>query len=61
MTATPSEEFNNILNLLMADCLEKYRQLPVKQDGKLIENILYSGVWTRYDAKNRREKEKRKK
>ncbi len=60
MTATPSEEFGNILNLLMADCTEKYRRLPVKQDGKLIENILYSGVWTKYDAKNRAKEEQKK-
>lgn len=56
MTAIPPEDFDDILNLLMADCTEKYKRLPVRRDGKLLENILYSGVWTRYEAKNSREK-----
>lgn len=58
MVAIPSEDFDNILNMLMSDCVEKYGQLPVKRDGKLIENILYSGVWTKYDIKNKRAKVK---
>lgn len=54
MTAIPSGEFDSILNLLMSDCVEKYMQLPVKRDEKLIENILYSGIWTVYEAKNKK-------
>ncbi|MEN6312693.1 MAG: DUF5685 family protein [Clostridiaceae bacterium] len=61
MATTPSEDFDSILNVLMADCMEKYRQLPVKQDGKLLENILYSGIWIRYEAKKLKTKEKHKK
>lgn len=60
MVATTSGEFESILNLLMADCTEKYKQLDVKRDIRLIENILYSGVWTKYEAKKRKEKEKHK-
>lgn len=37
-----------ILEMLMADCVEKYRLLPVNEDKEIIENILFSGVWTRY-------------
>lgn len=58
MAATPSESFGTILNLLMADCTEKYRLLPVGRDRGLMENILYSGVWTRYEAANKKAKEK---
>jgi len=43
MVTTPSGDFDNILNLLMSDCVEKYKQLPVKRDKNLIENILW--VW----------------
>lgn len=50
LVATSSANFNDILNLLMADCIEKYKALPIHQDKNLIENILYSGVWTRYVA-----------
>lgn len=53
-----SENFSAILNLLMADCTEKYKQLPIGQDKSLIENILYSGIWTRYEAANKKIKER---
>lgn len=56
MIATPSENFTAILNLLMADCIEKYRLLPIYQDKNMIENILYSGVWTKYEAKKRKKR-----
>ena len=61
MIATSSENFSTILNILMADCTEKYRKLPIEQDRGLIENILYSGVWTRYEAANNKAKGKQKK
>jgi len=54
MIMTPSGNFTDILNLLMADCIEKYKLLPIIQDKKLIENILYSGVWTRYEESNKK-------
>jgi hypothetical protein len=52
-----SENFDSILNMLMSDCIENYKQLPLHQDNKLIENILYSGVWTKYEAEKRKRKE----
>jgi hypothetical protein len=54
MLATDSGGFESILNLLMADCVEKYKRLRLDTDSGLIENILYSGVWTRFEAKNRK-------
>ncbi|MBI4977603.1 MAG: hypothetical protein HZC28_08980 [Spirochaetes bacterium] len=45
-----SDDCGTVLNLLMGDCTEKYKHLPVARDKQLIENILYSGVWTRYEA-----------
>ncbi len=39
-----------ILEMIMAECVEKYKALPVKQDNDIIENILFSGVWTRYNS-----------
>lgn len=58
LVATSSENFREILNLLMADCTEKFNLLPINQNKGLIENILYSGVWTRYEAKERKETKK---
>ncbi len=44
-----------MLELLMADCVAAYRQLPVQRDQGLLENILYSGVWTRWAEAKARE------
>ncbi len=57
MVTFSSKNFSDILNLLMADCIEKYKMLPVNHDKKLLENILYSGVWTRYEAEKKKTKE----
>lgn len=42
-----------LLQMLMADCIEKYKALPVTQDREIIENILFSGIWTQYDARKK--------
>ncbi|MGV8979683.1 DUF5685 family protein [Clostridium sp.] len=55
-----SENFNDILNVLMADCIENYKQLPINKDKELIENILYSGIWTKYEAEKKKKREVRK-
>ena len=44
-----------ILKMLMADCVEAFSALPVLNDRELMENILYSGVWTRYLAQRKGE------
>lgn len=50
LVTTSSDNFSSILNILMADCTEKYKTLPIERDKNIIDNILYSGVWTRYVA-----------
>lgn len=50
----------NALNIIMADCCSAFEMLPVIQDEGIIKNILYAGVWQRYNviydaAKTRRE------
>ena len=56
MIMSSSENFYDILNLLMADCIENYKKMPINQDKGLIENILYSGVWTKYEAEKKKKK-----
>lgn len=60
MITTSSENFQDILNLLMADCAENYKQLPINKYKELIENILYSGVWTKYEAEKKKTREEHK-
>ena len=60
MTMHSSEDFPSVLNLMMADCTERYKCLPMDRDQNLIENILYSGVWTRLVSKNKKRNERLK-
>lgn len=54
-------DFDEILNFLMSDCMDKYKKLEIEQNKELIENILFSGVWLKYNiAKIKEEKRKKK-
>lgn len=50
LIAIPSVEHEAMLRLLSAACARLFDALPVKRDKRLMENILYSGVWTRFQA-----------
>ena len=52
------EERRDILIMLIGKATAVYEQMPFVQDDQLIRNILYSGVWQKYNAKflkNRKE------
>ena len=51
------EEIKTALDILMAEAVEAYRKLPVQQDDAIIENILYSGIWTVYQSRTAKKKE----
>lgn len=51
----PSSQHEEILRLQMAQCAACFERLNVPRNKDLLENILYSGVWTSYAARNRRE------
>lgn len=38
-----------ILTFIIAECCKNYHQLPVVEHASILENILYSGVWTGYE------------
>lgn len=42
------------LVLAMARCTECYERLPLVQDKKLLDNILYSGVWVEYRRRSKK-------
>ena len=48
------------LVLAMARCTEYFERLPLVQDKDLLDNILYSGVWTQYRSRQRGEKHDRR-
>lgn len=41
-------QWEEYLVLAMARCTQYYERLPLVQDKKLLDNILYSGVWIEY-------------
>lgn len=43
------ELIESILNELMARCARCFERLPIIQDAGILRNILYSGVWTRFE------------
>lgn len=57
LTALPERSFESILNCLMADCVRAYKALGAEKDRTIVENILYSGVWTRFEAWRREKHE----
>lgn len=58
MTAIPSADHKEILELLMADCTKAFNRLEKLKDDGLIKNILYSGIWTKYEIAQAKEKKK---
>jgi len=51
------KRWEQYLVLAMAGCTDAYERLPLVQDKRILDNILYSGVWINY---RRAEKESRK-
>jgi hypothetical protein len=49
-----SEEQKELLTILIADCAFAFDRLPLINDLEIINNILYSGVWFRYEFERRK-------
>ena len=48
------------LTLMMADCADAFECLPIVRDADLIRNVLYSGVWSKYNYIQSRKEESAK-
>lgn len=58
------EEIKTILTMMMAGCCREFEKLPVIENVEILRNILYSGVWYRYEmvhGKREAEKEAKRK
>lgn len=42
-------ECKSILMLMMASCSKEFEKLPILENAEILRNILYSGVWYRYE------------
>lgn len=43
------EKSGHILTMMMAECCRAFERLPILNHTDILRNILYSGVWTRYN------------
>lgn len=43
-------ECKNMLTMMMAECTSAFERLPCVQDIDILRNILYQGVWTKFDS-----------
>ena len=50
-----------ILTSMMSECSKSFERLPVLQNADIIRNILYSGVWSKYEYIQLKKKKRRKK
>lgn len=44
------EECRVILTMMMSECCKEFEKLPILENVEILRNILYSGVWCRYEA-----------
>ena len=52
-TGIDPARWEEYLVLAMARCTDYYERLPLVQDKKLLDNILYSGVWVEYRRRSK--------
>ena len=55
------EECRTILTMMMSECCKEFERLPILEHVEILRNVLYSGVWCRYEAvREKRSKVKEK-
>lgn len=55
------EQAEKILLMMMAECSKAFERLPIVENTEILRNILYSGVWCRYDLVKQKRKDKKEK
>jgi len=51
------EEVRTILTMMMAGCSREFEKLPIIENVEILRNILYSGVWSRYEFLKKKKEE----
>ncbi|MBQ7920271.1 MAG: hypothetical protein IJ324_10080 [Lachnospiraceae bacterium] len=44
------ESCRTVLTMMMAECCREFEKLPIIDHADILRNILYSGVWCKYEA-----------
>ncbi|MBP3663607.1 MAG: hypothetical protein J6J03_00435 [Tyzzerella sp.] len=51
------DKCKDMMNYVLAECTSQFERLPCVEDVEILRNILYAGVWSRYDKKRTGEEE----
>lgn len=54
------ETCKQFLELIMADCVKEFEKLPLILDVEILRNIMYAGVWTKYERLQEKKNSNRK-
>lgn len=46
-----------VLEMMMTECAVRFERLPILENAAILRNILYSGVWCRYEITKEKRKE----
>ena len=55
------ERVQNILIMMMSEACREFEKLPIIKYADILRNILYSGVWCRFEAVSKKRKEEQEK
>lgn len=55
------ENTRNILTMMLVETCREFEKLPIIKYGDILRNILYSGVWTRFEMVSKKRREQREK
>lgn len=55
------EECKSILMMMMSECCKEFEKLPILENVEILRNILYSGVWCRYETVHEKRMQERMK
>ncbi len=53
------EEIKTILTMMMAGCCKEFEKLPIIENAEILRNILYSGIWYRYEMVHQKREKSR--
>lgn len=56
--SVPQEDLRPTLQLILGQAAQSFEALPLVQDINILRNILYSGIWCRYNIELNKQKEK---
>ena len=52
------DEIKFVLSMMMSECCKQFEMLPIIDNVDILRNILYSGVWGRYETVRKKREEK---